>query len=90
MLFRQLRKLSTQSAQDILVRINANKSYKKQVLESIKNEKCEQCDIHKRGLETYAFIFAVGGCVELYTYSNTKDITRSTGLGWALLAILII
>lgn len=34
--------------------------------------------------------FAIGGCVEAYTFSKTSDIRSSTGLGWAILACLFV
>lgn len=39
----------------------------------------------------YSFgFFAVGGIVEMYTYSHSKDFSRSTGLGWGILGMLLI
>jgi hypothetical protein len=34
--------------------------------------------------------FAIGGCVELYTFSESKDINKSTGLGWSTLAVFLV
>lgn len=34
--------------------------------------------------------FAIGGCVEVYTFSETKDINKSTGLGWSTLAVFLL
>lgn len=34
--------------------------------------------------------FAIGGCVEVYTFSETKDINKSTGLGWSTLTVFLI
>ena len=34
--------------------------------------------------------FVVGGCVEVFTFSETKDITKSTGLGWSTLAVFFV
>ena len=76
MLFRQLRKFTTQTSNRVFTKI-ASKN-------------CEQCNISKKYLQTYASIFFVGGVIECYTYSNTKDIKKSTGLGWATLLILLI
>lgn len=76
MLSRQLRKFSSQATHRLSTKCS--------------NNRCERCDMDKKYLETYASIFLVGGLVELYTYSNTKDINKSTGLGWATLAILLI
>jgi hypothetical protein len=34
--------------------------------------------------------FSIGGIVEIYTFSKTNDFQQSTGLGWGLLAALIV
>ena len=60
-----------------------------QAISHISN-KCEKCRSDEFILSTYASIFAIGWCVELYTYCHTKDVTKSTGLGWATLVILLI
>jgi len=82
MFSRQLRKFTTQTSNRVF-KIISDKAKNS-------NNECERCNINKIYLETYATIFLVGGLIEFYTYSNTKDITKSTGLGWATLAILLI
>jgi hypothetical protein len=34
--------------------------------------------------------FSVGGIVEMYTYSHEKDFSRSVGLGWGILGMILI
>ena len=64
-------------------------NFSTQAISHISN-KCEKCRLDDFILSTYVSIFAIGGCVELYTYCHTKDVTKSTGLGWATLVILLI
>ena len=48
---------------------------------------CTKCTKFK-----YKCIFGIltlGGITELYTFNQTKDITKSFGLGWAFLAVML-
>lgn len=59
---------------------------------SCKNPECvtklENSINRKMGL--YLVFFAIGGAVEVYTFSKTNSVTNSTGLGWALLACVLV
>ncbi len=55
--------------------------------------KCNNCNleiINKKLRLNYSIgFFIVGGCVEMYTFSKSNDFSKSTGLGWSVLAIIL-
>jgi len=53
--------------------------------------KCENLKYEKFArLGTCGAIFITGAMTEIYTFKSTNDFDRSTGFGWALLAIFIV
>lgn len=60
------------------------------------HENCENCNTCKTYKECSNFkngcifgILTLGGITELYTFNQTKDVTKSFGLGWAFLAVML-
>ena len=46
-------------------------------------------EINKR-LVAATICFIAGAATEIYTFRQTKDISKSTGLGWGLAAVIFL
>lgn len=67
-------------------RINSSKIPKRSII--IKES--EEFKETKLRLAFALGFFTVGGIVEMYTYADTKDFSKSHGLGWGLLAAILV